>query len=608
MWHDNEATVDLLGFERFAVAIEQLVSNPAMLPLTVGLFGDWGSGKSSVLRMIEKRFENRGDAVCLRFDGWLFEGYDDAKAALMSSIIDGLRKERSLTDKLLERATKLAKCVNWFRALGFAAKGMLALNPQLMGLPARSPAIAAPNLEDVGNLIKPEEEPEDSELFHSIKEFRLEFESLLKDTGISPLVVLIDDLDRCFPPSIVSTLEAIRLFLAVPGTAFVIAADERIVHHAIAQRFPTEKYEDLPQAYLEKLVQVWMVLPSLDPVEVEAYIYLLFAQLRLTDDDFRALVAKTAENRKNSSLLLPMNYGIAKGILGDKATEIESDFALAQTIAPVLADGLQGNPRQIKRFLNTFSLRLQMAQTIGTTLEPTILAKLMILERFHEERFKELFRWQSQQDGIPAQLQRLEAEIGSRLTSSEDSELSDEEKLWLADPDLRRWLDLNPPLSEVNLSPYFRLARETLRATSQAGRKLPEELQQLLANLLSDSDATRKAAAKKAGRKPYAEVISLFDTLWSRALSPPRRENALAGLFEWANQNEEIAKRLIQELHSVPPKSVNPKRAYSVMGLAKAFPGLRHSCTTLVSEWGEKGPSKLRKAATDVLRRLEEGK
>lgn len=603
MWHDNEATIDLLGFERFAIAIDKLISNPAMLPLTVGLFGDWGSGKSSVLRMIEKQFENRADAVCLRFDGWLFEGYDDAKAALMSSIIDGLKTKLPLTGKLLERATKLAKRVNWFRAMGFAAKGMLALSPQLMGLPQGTHAVGLPDLEDVGDLIKPEEESEDSALFHSIQEFRLEFESLLKETKVLPLVVLIDDLDRCFPPSIVSTLEAIRLFLAVPGTAFVIAADERIVHHAISQRFPPEEYkqDDLPQAYLEKLVQVRAVLPSLDPVEVEVYIYLLFAQLRLADSEFRALVTKAAENRKDSSLILSMNYGIAKGVLGESAAKIESDFALAQTIAPVLADGLQGNPRQVKRFLNTFSLRLHMAQAMDVSLEPTVLAKLMILERFHEERFKELFRWQIQQDGVPSQLQRLEAE------ADEETELSDDEKLWLADPDLRAWLALTPQLSDVNLSPYFRLARETLRATSQAGRKLPEELQHLLANLLSDSDTTRKAAAKSAGDKPYAEAVPLFDTLWSRALSSPKRENALEGLFEWASRDEDVARRLIQELQNVPPGSISPKRAFSVMGLAQAFPSLDTSCEALVSEWKEKGTRRLKKAAEEALKRAGQG-
>jgi hypothetical protein len=347
-------------------------------------------------------------------------------------------------------------------------------------------------------------------------------------------------------------------------------------------------------------VQVRAVLPTLDPVEVEVYIYLLFAQLRLADDEFRALVTKAAENREDASLILPMNYGIAKGVLGESAAKIESDFALAQTIAPVLADGLQGNPRQVKRFLNTFSLRLHMAQAMDVSLEPTVLAKLMILERFHEERFKELFRWQSQQDGVPSQLQRLEE-------AAEETELSDDEKLWLADPDLRAWLALTPQLSDVNLSPYFRLARETLRATSQAGRKLPEELQHLLANLLSDSDTNRKAAAKSAGDKPYAEAVPLFDTLWSRALSSPKRENALEGLFEWASQDEHVARRLIQELQNLPPGSVSPKRAFSVMGLAQAFPSLDTSCVALVSEWKEKGTSKLKKAAEEALKRARRG-
>ncbi|MCU1248059.1 MAG: P-loop domain protein [Edaphobacter sp.] len=55
---------------------------------------------------------------------------------------------------------------------------------------------------------------------------------MLKDSDIDKLIILIDDLDRCSPERVIENLEAIKLFLSVSGTAFIIGADPRIVEHA----------------------------------------------------------------------------------------------------------------------------------------------------------------------------------------------------------------------------------------------------------------------------------------------------------------------------------------------------------------------------------------
>src|SRR5947209_19757837 len=107
----------------------------------------------------------------------------------------------------------------------------------------------------------------------SVRKFREEFEKMLAKTGISALIVLIDDLDRCLPERIIETLEAIKLFVAVPRTAFVIGADPRIVRHAIATRYVQRQIGDddstmreeynLVEDYLEKLIQIPYHLPRL---------------------------------------------------------------------------------------------------------------------------------------------------------------------------------------------------------------------------------------------------------------------------------------------------------------------------------------------------------
>src|SRR6185295_13995280 len=111
-----------------------------------------------------------------------------------------------------------------------------------------------------------------------VRKFREDFADMLDQTDIRSLVILIDDLDRCLPPRIIETLEAIKLFVLVPKTAFVIGADPRIVRHAIATRYVKqqigeddasrqEEY-DLVKDYLEKLIQIPYQLPRLSPAEI----------------------------------------------------------------------------------------------------------------------------------------------------------------------------------------------------------------------------------------------------------------------------------------------------------------------------------------------------
>ncbi|MEK7400593.1 MAG: P-loop NTPase fold protein, partial [Candidatus Poribacteria bacterium] len=122
MWTDNETDLDLLNVTYLVSAVTSTVLNTSLLPITVGIFGDWGSGKSSILRMAQKELECYNDVLCLSFNGWLFEGYEDAKGALMGTILDEIRDKRTLGPKAKELIAKLLKRVDLFELMRMAGK------------------------------------------------------------------------------------------------------------------------------------------------------------------------------------------------------------------------------------------------------------------------------------------------------------------------------------------------------------------------------------------------------------------------------------------------------------------------------------------------------
>ena len=94
MWRDSESEHDFLNFTEVADQIATLAMNPALLPISIGVFGSWGTGKSTVLQLVEAKLPKQGENVpiVIRFDAWMYQGYDDARAALLEAIATALTK------------------------------------------------------------------------------------------------------------------------------------------------------------------------------------------------------------------------------------------------------------------------------------------------------------------------------------------------------------------------------------------------------------------------------------------------------------------------------------------------------------------------------------
>jgi predicted KAP-like P-loop ATPase len=584
MWSDNETDIDLLGFSHLRTAVMSLATDDTLLPATIGVYGDWGSGKTSLMKMVCADLEKDPTTLVLWFNGWLFEGFDDAKTALMGNIIDAIIAKRSMWTKSKDKAGKLAlkllKKLPVFRALnigsravaGYMAAGNVGAVASLavdgtaivaeatQAFKTASESLDKLTPEQVADALKTED---DHNVRRSIREFHKDFAALLEETGIQRLVVCIDDLDRCIPDTIIETLEAIKLFLFAPKTAFIIGADERLVQYAVRRRFPELPGErvDVGQDYLEKLVQFAVRVPPLGRAEMETYINLLFCRkAATTPESFEEARKKAIETKRDGLAAVRFNRAEAQALLGKVPDELVESLTMSQRIAPFFAAQLTGNPRQCKRFLNQLFLRMAMAESRGIELKQRVLAKLMLLERFRNISFRHLAEAQASQDGKPAELRDAERAI-ARPEETQDAKkkpgstrsIKREEPVevaeWLRDAWIQKdWLTQEPILTGIDLAPYFYFSRDKLGALSGAAQRLSQAAQDSLAHLFDESDTVRELALKHAPNLSAGDASAVFDAIAQKLREEEDSsgdESALSILCEFVKVRPELLNQFL---------------------------------------------------------------
>ncbi|MCI0590123.1 MAG: KAP family NTPase, partial [Gammaproteobacteria bacterium] len=112
---DNETKVDLLNNEAIATTIIGMLRERPERPVTIGVHGDWGAGKSSVLEMIEEGLSGKDVVLCLKFNGWRFQGFEDAKVALIEGIVSGLVEKRPALTKGAAAVRDVFKRIDWLK-------------------------------------------------------------------------------------------------------------------------------------------------------------------------------------------------------------------------------------------------------------------------------------------------------------------------------------------------------------------------------------------------------------------------------------------------------------------------------------------------------------
>lgn len=532
MWSDKESKIDFLNFNEIAESIKDLITEKELMPISIGVFGDWGAGKSTILELTAKALEQEEqDYIQIHFDAWTFQGYDDAKAALLETIAAQLVEAAANDEELLEKALDFAKRIDKVRFMGLIAEGAAAVS----GMPTfgaiqnffgwASDATDDEDDDDIGikdlqndakelgkvgkktkGLIKPKNKFSPPK---EIREFRKSYISLLKAFD-KPVIVYVDNLDRCLPENTISTLEAIRLFLFMPNTAFVVAADPDMIRLAIPHFHKGASVRHQTD-YLDKLIQIPVHVPKPGVAEIRAYLIMLIAQDRkIPQESFDQIRDGLEESLKFAwkQEQISVDDLLEKCDLPNK-TELREEFKVAEQLAKIMAEStnINGNPRIVKRLLNQVRMRKKTAHRRGMQLDERAITKLVIFERcMGVQATKKLYELIDNEKGQPSLIAELE-------DSESETDIGTLPEEWRHDvPFIDKWSRLKPQFAGIDLTAAAYLSRQNIPMGS-INSVMSGAAQALLEGLIRQKTKASQASDVLLEKASSEEYVSVMDSL-----------------------------------------------------------------------------------------------
>lgn len=550
MWKDSETEIDFLDFSYIVEIMKDTINDEKLLPSCIGLYGDWGSGKSSLMHMCKRQLEQQNNGtVCLLFNGWLYESYDDAKTAILASILDGIKEGRNLSGKAKVILKALYDSVDKFKVLkggikfgiDMAVVGGLGAIANLAVKEVTKKAKKVVECVDEESTIQAIKDKLDyKEVREDIRKFREKFAELIKEAGIKKLVIFVDELDRCNPATILDTLEAMRLFLFNGNVSFVIGADERHVTYAIRSKFDDIEgiNMDIGKEYQEKLIQYPIRIPCMNKDETEFYIMCLLSENELSATEFDGLLKFLQAKRKKTPLEFSITMEILKEYNEPIATRLKDSLVLSKQLSGILTQGLNGNPRQCKRFLNILDMRQKMAKYKNVTLKSNVLAKIMEVEYFQTALFRKMVNL-----------------LGDNMlkTELEGFETDQEEKISALDPWkneiwVKKWMKAKPMLSEEKIENYFYFMRASTKDNMFTSiEKMSEDAKKIFEGLSKHSEIVFNQAKKEIDKMSLFDQNQILDGLYQDVVSDERYDNNKIRFFLlWGGLNEQLQENAIK--------------------------------------------------------------
>ena len=518
--NDLPTDADALDFQPYVDTLVD-VCKSASTPLTIGVFGGWGSGKTSLMKMVKKGLPK--EFTVAWFDAWKYDKEETLWRAFLLSILSAMKEtaksdnqpveEFEKIESLLYREMELEKVggvtIDLAKLGGKVAQGVVQIGLSFIpGISALTKLVdelqssaAANTADEAVEAIQRERTKIHIEQVRFLEQFQEKFRILVEQHVTRQngrLVIFVDDLDRCLPEKAIEVLEAIKLFVDAPGCVFVLGLDQEVIARGVEIRYKDFLQKDGTNQisgarYLEKIIQLPFQIP---PVE--------------------------------------------RADMGEFVNGLSADWP-DKECPNIFAEGLGDNPRQIKRTVNVFLMLWKLAEKrerkLQGRIKPIRLAKVVAIQTIYPELYsllketprylrelEEYYRAESRAAGEMAEGEALPARRGMEKKAGEvlpKAEPPPALAAYISRQAVRKILTLHPPEMEdanfVNLTPdelrlYFTLTRPAeapQAAPAESARRdfEPQMVHIPAGKFLMGTTSEQAAQVVKEGGKDWEKLV-----------------------------------------------------------------------------------------------------
>ncbi|MEU4740462.1 P-loop NTPase fold protein [Actinosynnema sp. NPDC023658] len=463
---------DGLGFDAYADVLAAAATDTRG-PFTIGVFGEWGTGKTSLMRLVERRLDEDPGVVTVWFNAWRYEQEEHPIVPLVGTIVQALEKHKGLNQQFGQAGRRLVRSLRAI-AYGFSAKSKVSVP----GFAEFEASFVAKDMIERDNRLTPDPLLDRSLYFGAFTS--LDEVKLRENVRV---VVLIDDLDRCFPDQAIRLLESIKLVLAQPGFIFVLGVARKVVEGYLQHRY-TKDY-GIPdfkgELYLDKIVQLPFHIPP--------------AKHRMAE--------------------------FCRTLLADQPPALVTEL---QPVLPVAAEALGGNPRAVIRFLNNILVDHAISSRLTDPgARGAIPIRFFAVSRCLEHRWPDVFAALTEQDGLAEDVATWTAGGYDAKAGGTGPEALVAGKL-ISDPELRRLLTQGPGRDWLT-EPVLRQASVSFLITRDRLSRLDtSEVEVRYDAFVSFANEDRPAVIRLVGALSEAGVRVFFDdhvplgSRWEEAL------------------------------------------------------------------------------------------
>ncbi len=252
--HLQDFEKDKFNYKTLSKRILDEVLLKMELPNCFGFYGNWGSGKSTIINYIQQHLGEKTDesykkVIFVYFEPWKYE-YSN-QSDLLFALLNCIKKKHNNNKNVWKK---------------------IMVDVAVIGSSILRKTTLADTQEIVGDFkIFEDKFLNEHEIWiDKIEELQKNFEEViaktLKKNKASKLVIFIDDLDRCLPENAVKLLEGIKNFLLIENTLFVIAIDRRVISEMVEKKYGL--HDGYGDEYLTKIIHYYYELPTVSLKDV----------------------------------------------------------------------------------------------------------------------------------------------------------------------------------------------------------------------------------------------------------------------------------------------------------------------------------------------------